>query len=148
MTRAIWKDTSFVEYYAFNISFRLKTLSSDGCIFISRNYFIAKSRCSRAFDFSENRYLSLGLGVLFGLARTAKTTPEVVLLQTYSSAEYRGRAMSLLIMQMSLFHFGTFIVEVLSDIIGVQWATAGTAVVFLHISMWSRLKVPILRKLD
>ena len=101
-----------------------------------------------AFSFSRNWYLTLGLGVLFGLARTGKTTLEPVLLQTYSASEYRGRVMSLLIMQMSFFNFGTFIAGVMADIVGVQWTIAGMAVIFLAISVLVWYKVPVLRKLE
>ena len=100
-----------------------------------------------AFSFSENWYLSLGLIVIFGLARTGKTTLEPVLLQTYTTSEYRGRVMSLLIMQMSFFNFGTFIAGVLSDVIGIQWTITGMAVVFLLISSLMWYRVPVLRKL-
>jgi MFS family permease len=100
-----------------------------------------------AFSFSENWYISLGLIVVFGLARTGKTTLEPVLLQTYTTSEYRGRVMSLLIMQMSFFNFGTFLAGVFSDLVGIQWTITGMAAVFLLISILMWYKVPVLRKL-
>ena len=39
--------------YALSIFFCLSALSSEGCIFISRNSLMAKSRCSRASAFSS-----------------------------------------------------------------------------------------------
>ena len=50
-----------------------------------------------------------------------------VLVQSYASPEYRGRMQSLVQMADAFANVWTFLAGVMSDYIGVQWASAGIA---------------------
>jgi hypothetical protein len=58
--------------------------------------------------------------------------------QSYSEEEYRGRVQSIYMMEMSIVNFGTFLVGLLANSIGPQWAIGGTSAVMLVfvIAIW------------
>ena len=71
-----------------------------------------------------------------------------VLVQSYVADEYRGRAMSVFMMQRSLASLGTFFVGVLASAIGVQWVLGGLAVALFGLASVGLFVAPGLRKLD
>ncbi|MFC2014432.1 MFS transporter [Chloroflexota bacterium] len=101
-----------------------------------------------SFSLSNWWLLSLVLIVVYGLARTGKVTLENALLQSYAQADYRGRVMSLLTMQMSFASFGVFFAGILAEVVGVQWAIGGLAGVLTVVSLLMWAFTPKLRDLD
>ncbi|MFC2071494.1 MFS transporter [Chloroflexota bacterium] len=100
------------------------------------------------FASSSSWYLSLGLIAFVGLGQTSRMTLGNTLLQYYVEDEYRGRVMSLYMMEFGLTSFGTFAAGVLAESIGVQWAVGGFAMVLFFVSVLTLVFVPRLRRLD
>lgn len=100
------------------------------------------------FSFSSSWYLSLSLVVFIGLGQTARMALSNTLLQYYSTDEYRGRVMSIYMMEFGLSSFGTFGAGLLAESIGVQWAVGGFAMVLVLLMILALVFVPRLRRLD
>jgi MFS family permease len=100
------------------------------------------------FAFSGSWPLSVTMIIFIGLAQTGQMTLGFTLLQYYTEDEYRGRVMSLIMMQFGLVSFGTFVAGVLAEAMGVQWAIGGFAVVLVLMSILGLAFVPRVRKLD
>ena len=100
------------------------------------------------FSFSTFWYLSLGLIVLVGLGQTGRMTLGNTLLMYYVDDGYRGRVMSVYMMEFGLMSFGTFAAGVLTEKVGVQWALGGFALILTCLSFLALAFVPRLRKLD
>jgi len=100
------------------------------------------------FSFSSSWYLSLGVIVFVGLGQTARMTLSNTLLQYYADDEYRGRVMSIYMMEFSLMSFGTFGAGVLAEAIGVQWAIGGFAMVLVFLCILALAFLPRLRRLE
>jgi len=101
-----------------------------------------------SFSFSSSWHWSLGLMALVGFGQTARMSLSNTLVQYYVDNDYRGRVMSVLMMQFGLTSFSTFLAGVLSDIIGVQWAVGGFAIALAFISLLAFFLVPRVRRLD
>lgn len=100
------------------------------------------------FAFSERWALSLVLIAIVGLGQTGRMTMSSTLLQHYSTDEYRGRVMSLYMMEFGLTSLAVFGAALLADALGVQWAIGGFAMVLVAVSIVALLFLPRLRKLD
>ena len=100
------------------------------------------------FSFSNSWYLSLGLIIFVGLGQTGRMTLGNTLLQYYTKDEYRGRVMSIYLMEFGLQSFGTFAAGLLAEAVGVQWSVGGFAMVCSLLAILSFIFVPRLRRLD
>jgi MFS family permease len=101
------------------------------------------------FAFSSSWPLSLGLIVIVGLGTTGRMTLGNTLIQYYVDNEYRGRVMSIYMMEFGLTSFGTFAAGLMADTaIGVQWTVGGFAMVLIAISMAALVFAKRLRRLD
>ncbi len=100
------------------------------------------------FSFSSSWYLSLGLIVFVGLGQTGRMTLGNTLLQYYVKDEYRGRVMSILLMEWAIGSFGAFFAALMTEAMGVQWAVGGFAMVLTLIAILALAFLPQLRKLD
>jgi MFS family permease len=100
------------------------------------------------FSFSSMWYLSLGLIVFVGLAQTGRMTLGNTLIQYYVADEYRGRVMSVMMMEFGLMSFGTFTAGLLAEALGAQWALGGFALVLVILSVLALVFVPRIRNLD
>jgi len=100
------------------------------------------------FSASSSWYLSMALIVFVGLGQTGRMTLSNTLLQYYVEDKYRGRVMSIYLMQFGLNSFGTFIAGVLAEGVGVQWAIGGFAAVLVFLAILTLTFVPRLRRLD
>ncbi|MBN1847496.1 MAG: MFS transporter [Deltaproteobacteria bacterium] len=89
------------------------------------------------FAFSQTWIISLALITFVGVGDTGRMTLANTLVQYYVDNQYRGRVMSILIMEFGLMSFGVFFAGLLADVIGVQWSVGGLAAVltFLSITM-------------
>ncbi len=100
-----------------------------------------------SFSFSASYNLSLALMVIIGLGQTGRMTLSNTLLQYYVTDEYRGRVMSIYMMEFGLMSFGTFAVGLLAESIGVQWAVGGFAMALVFLSILALAFLPRLRNL-
>jgi len=100
------------------------------------------------FSFSNSWNLSLVMIVFVGLGQTGRMTLSNTLLQYYVSDEYRGRVMSIYMMEFGLTSLSVFIAGVLSDTIGVQWAVGGLAIGLVALSALMLIFAPKVRDLD
>ncbi len=100
------------------------------------------------FAFSRWWFLSLALIIFIGLGQTGRMSLSNSLLQYYTPDEYRGRVLSIYLMEFGLASFGTFVAGLLSEALGVQWAIGGFAAVLVFLSILALTFVSRLRKLD
>jgi len=100
------------------------------------------------FSFSNSWYLSLGLIALVGLGQTVRMALSNTLVQYYVEDEYRGRVMSIYMMEFGLMGFGVFGAALLTERLGVQWAVGGFAIVLAFLAILALLFLPRIRKLD
>ena len=100
------------------------------------------------FSFSTWWYASLALMVFVGFGQTARMSLANTLLNYYVDPNYRGRVMSLQMMEFGLTSFGTFAAALVAGAIGVQWAIGGLAVVLVVMSLGVLAFVPAMRRLD
>jgi MFS family permease len=101
-----------------------------------------------AFAFSKSWPLSLCVIAFFGLGQTGQMALSNTLLQYYVDNDYRGRVMSILMMQFGLTSFATFMAGVTMEIIGPQWSIGGFAVILFIISVGALVLLPRIRNLD
>ena len=101
-----------------------------------------------SFSFSNSYSLSLALMVFVGLGQTGRMTLANTLLQYYVEDEYRGRVMSIYIMQFGLSSFGAFAAGLIAETMGVQWAVGGFAMALVFLSILALTCFPRLRNLD
>ena len=94
--------------------------------------------------------LLFAFGFIFfvGIGQTARMTLGNTLIQYYVEDQYRGRVMSLMMMEFGLTSFGVFFAGVMIDVIGVQWSVGGLAILLIAFSVLVIALVPRIRKLD
>ena len=100
------------------------------------------------FAFSSLWPLSLALIVFVGIGGTVRMSLTNTLIQYYVEDEYRGRVMSLFMMQFGLSSFGTFFAGLITESYGVQWGVGAFAIVLIVLSIVALIFLPQLRKLD
>jgi predicted MFS family arabinose efflux permease len=83
-----------------------------------------------------------------GLGQAARQTLSNVLVQTYTKADYRGRVMSVYMMEFSVVMIGVFFVGVTADRFGIQEALTGTAVALFLVMAYAWFFMPTFRHLD
>ena len=92
--------------------------------------------------------LALGFIFFVGIGQTARMTLGNTLLQYYVQEQYRGRVMSLMMMEFGLTSVGVFFAGVLTDMIGVEWAVGGLAILLVIYSAYVIIFMPKVRNLD
>ena len=65
--------------------------------------------------------------VVLNMGQTVRMSLSNVLVQSYVEDEYRGRVMSVYMMQMSVVSFGSFFIGLLAEFLGPQVAMGGVA---------------------
>jgi len=101
-----------------------------------------------AFSFSNSWPLSLSILVFVGIGQTMRMTLSNTLVQYYVDSIYRGRVMSLYMMQFGLASFSTFGAGLIAEAVGVQWAVGGFAMVLVAMSILALIFLLRIRKLD
>lgn len=99
------------------------------------------------FAFSTVWALSLAAIVFVGLGQAGRMTLSGALLQSYVSDEYRGRVMSIYMMEFGLTSLSVFAAGVLSDTIGIQWSIGGLAILLMIACVVTAVMSPKLRAL-
>ncbi len=100
------------------------------------------------FAFSTTWYVSLSLLILVGIGQTGLIATAVTVLQDYSRDEYRGRVMSIFMMEVGLMGLGGFAAALITEVVGVQWVIGGAAMALASLSVLAAAFVPRLRNLD
>lgn len=100
------------------------------------------------FSFSTSWYLSLFLITFVGLGQAGRMTLANTLLQYYVATDYRGRVMSLYMMEFGLMSLGVFFASILAESMGIQWSVGGFALSFAFLSLLTLTFVPRIRNLD
>jgi len=70
------------------------------------------------------------------------------LLQHYVDEVYRGRVMSIYMMEFSLMSLGVFFLGFLAEAVGAEWAIGGSAAVLVLVVAALYTSLPQLRNLD
>ncbi|MFC2010468.1 MFS transporter [Chloroflexota bacterium] len=100
------------------------------------------------FSFSSSWYLSMALIVFVGVGQASRMTLGNTLIQYYVEDDYRGRVMSVYMMEFGLTSFGSFTAGLLAEAVGVQWALGGFALTLVCVSFLALVFIPRIRRLD
>lgn len=79
------------------------------------------------FSMSTSYWLSVGLLTIVGLGQAARMSLSNVLIQSYVDDEYRGRVMSIYMLEMAVLMISIYPISVLADWYGPQWAVGVSA---------------------
>ena len=93
-------------------------------------------------------WLTVPLMILMGVGQAGRQSFGNVLVQHYTRDEYRGRVMSVYMLQFALTSLGTFFVGLLAAVIGAPLALGGAAGVMVLTVAFCLVFVPTLRDLD
>jgi MFS family permease len=99
------------------------------------------------FASSSNFWLSVGLLTMVGLGQSARMSLSNALIQSYVDDEFRGRVMSIYMLEMSVLAIAIYPISILADVVGPQWAV-GASGVCLVVLVLILLQVPAYRDLD
>jgi len=99
------------------------------------------------FSLSTHYWLSLALLTLVGLGSSARMSLSNVLIQTHVDDDFRGRVMSIHMLEMAVISVGIFPVSLFADIFGPQWAV-GLSAFCLIILVLFLFTQPAYRDLD
>jgi MFS family permease len=100
-----------------------------------------------AFSISTWLWFTALVMVVIGLGQAGRMSLSNILLMAYTERTLQGRVMSVYMMEFSLVSFGTFLVGVLAELVGVQWAIGATAVSLIAIAAFGLAFVPRVRRL-
>ena len=100
------------------------------------------------FTASGTFWLSMVLMAVVGFATAGRQALGMVLLQTFVEDEYRGRVMSIFMLQISLMLLGAFLVGLTAESIGVQIALGAMAAALLVVMTWMLIFMPVFRRMD
>jgi len=100
------------------------------------------------FSFSNSWYLSLVLIVFVGLGQAGRMALGNTLIQYYVDDEYRGRVMSVYMMEFGMTSFASFAAGMMAEAIGAQWALGGFAIVLVFLSILALIFLSRVRRLD
>ena len=100
------------------------------------------------FATSTNFWVTLPIMVFLGIGQAGRQAIGQVLIQTYSTEEYRGRVISVWFMQFGLVQFGTFIVGYLAQAVGPRLAIGGMAALLVVAMGLSTVFVRRMRDLE
>lgn len=100
------------------------------------------------FSFTESYLLAMVMFIPLGLGQAGRMALSNTLLQSYTEDTYRGRVMSVYMMEFGVTFVGVFLIGLLSDFIGVQAAVGGAAIVLVFAAAAFLIFVPRIRNLD
>ena len=100
--------------------------------------------------FSASRWygLSLLMMVPAGFGHAGRMALSNTLAQSYSNDEYRGRVMSVYMMEFGMTSLSVFGVSVLAQAFGIQWAIGGAAALLTMITLYYYVFVSTLRRVQ
>ncbi|MBK5223543.1 MAG: MFS transporter [Acidimicrobiia bacterium] len=101
-----------------------------------------------AFTFSTSVWMMAGFLLFMGVGQSARQSLSNVLIQSYVEDEYRGRVMSVYMLQFSLSQLGAFLTGILAAAIGPRAALGATSLALVVLALGALVFVPRLRNLD
>ena len=101
-----------------------------------------------AFAASTNYLITMPIMLFVGATQATRMSLGQVLIQSYSEDEFRGRVMAVWFMQFSLVQVGTFLVGILSEVLGPQLAIGGLAAAMIVSLVFVTAFVPRMRNLQ
>ena len=93
-------------------------------------------------------WLSLPIMILMGVGQAGRMTMASALIQEQSAPAFRGRAMSVLMMQFALMQGGVFVLGIAAELVGIRLAVFVTAAALLAMLMLFSTLSPTLRRLQ
>lgn len=99
------------------------------------------------FSMSTDYWLSVGLLTIVGLGQAARMSLSNVLIQSYVDDEFRGRVMSIYMLEMAVLMISIYPISVAADRFGPQWAV-GVSATCLIILVLGLFCYPAYRDLD
>ena len=109
---------------------------------------VIADRLQKKYVVMIGQAVSVVLMVFIGLGHSGRMTLSNTLLQYYVADEYRGRVMSIYLMEFGLMGFGVFIAGAMAEYFGVDWAVGGLAGGLILICLLAMALFPRIRKLD
>ena len=97
------------------------------------------------FSFSSALWITMPAMVVLGVGQSMRMALSNGLVQAYADDQYRGRVMSIYMMEMNLVQFGTFGVALMAEVIGVQWALGLTSIALVVLAAGTYFFVPRMR---
>jgi MFS family permease len=101
-----------------------------------------------AFAVSSSYWISAGILVVVGLGQAGRMSLSNVLIQSYVSDEYRGRVMSVYMMEFSLMSVGIFLIGLAASVVGPQIAVGASALALVAMTIGLLLFSPRYRELQ
>lgn len=101
-----------------------------------------------AFAVSTSVFMMAGFFLLMGLGQAARQSLSNVLVQSYVDDAYRGRVMSVYMLQFNLSQLGAFLVGILAAFAGPRFALGATSLALVTLALGAFLFIPRLRNLD
>jgi MFS family permease len=99
------------------------------------------------FAISKTYWLSVALLTVVGVGQATRMSLSNVLIQSYVDDDYRGRVMSIYMLEMSVLSISIYPISVLADVAGPQWAVGGSAACLIVLVL-VLFTVPAYRDLD
>ena len=96
---------------------------------------------------SSSFHIALLLMIAVGVGQAIRMALSNVLVQNNIDGEHRGRVMSIYMMEMGVSNIGAMGIASLSDVIGLQWAVGGTALLLVPVALFYLAFVPDIRRL-
>lgn len=100
-----------------------------------------------AFSASHWVWVTLPIMVFIGIGQSTRMALSNVLVQSYTDDQYRGRVMSIYMMEMSLVQISTYFVGLAADVVGIQWALGATSAVLVALALGTYVVSPKFRNL-
>ena len=100
-----------------------------------------------AFSMSPWYFLTVVLVIPLGLGQAGRMALSNALVQANADDAHRGRVMSVYMMEFGVTNFGIFLIAILADYVGVQWAIGGGAALLGLITLYFYMKTPNVRNL-
>jgi len=101
-----------------------------------------------AFAFATEVWMMGVLFLVMGVGQSARQSLSNVLVQTYVEEAYRGRVMSVYMLQFNLSQLGAFITGVLAAAVGPRAALGGTSLALVALGLGALAFMPRLRHLE
>ncbi|MEE8422101.1 MAG: MFS transporter [Dehalococcoidia bacterium] len=101
-----------------------------------------------AFSISTTFWVTAVIMFVVGIGDAGRQSLSMVLVQVYVQDAYRGRVMSVYMMQRSFATLGTFFVGIAASLVGIQWAIGTISAALVVVALLLLLFVPRLRDLD
>ncbi|MCP4681728.1 MAG: MFS transporter, partial [Desulfobacterales bacterium] len=100
------------------------------------------------FSMTTSYLLALIVFIPLGLGQSGRMALSNTLLQSYTEDAYRGRVMSVYMMEWGLTMIGVFFVGIMADFTGVQWAVGGSAGLLTLTALYYLFFTSRIRSLD